>query len=68
MSDMSTSTISERSSVSQMASNLNKMVYQADQQVKFMHLQAEIECLLQELQNLNAQRLTADKQEELTVC
>ncbi|MBW4600049.1 hypothetical protein DSM106972_056910 [Dulcicalothrix desertica PCC 7102] len=60
---MSISTVSERSSVSQLASNLNKTFYQVDQQVKFMHLQAEVECLLQELQNLNTQRLTAIKPE-----
>ncbi|OKH55968.1 hypothetical protein NIES2101_01510 [Calothrix sp. HK-06] len=60
---MSISTVSERSSVSQLASNLNKTFYQVDQQVKFMHLQAEVECLLQELQNLNIQRLTAIKPE-----
>lgn len=60
---MSTSTISERSSVSQLASNLNKTCYQADQQVKLMHLQAEIDCLLQELQSLNTRRLTCGKQD-----
>ncbi|BDA74925.1 hypothetical protein RIVM261_085300 [Rivularia sp. IAM M-261] len=60
---MSISTVSERSSVSQLASNLNKTFYQVDQQVKFMHLQAEVECLLQELQNLNTQRLTTIKPE-----
>jgi hypothetical protein len=60
---MSISTVSERSSVSQLASTLNKTFYQVDQQVKFMHLQAEVECLLQELQNLNTQRLTAIKPE-----
>lgn len=60
---MSISTVSERSSVSQLASNLNKTFYQVDQQVKFMHLQAEVECLLQELLSLNTQRLTATKPE-----
>jgi hypothetical protein len=59
---MSISTVSETSSVSQVASNLNKTFYQVDQQVKFMHLQAEVECLLQELQNLSARKLTASKQ------
>ena len=31
--------------------------YQADQQLKYLHLQAEIEVLLQELQTLKQQRL-----------
>ncbi|MGK7874151.1 MAG: hypothetical protein AB4426_12810 [Xenococcaceae cyanobacterium] len=33
--------------------------YQADQQVKYLHLQAEIDVLLQELQTLKQQRLRA---------
>ncbi|GAB4228737.1 MAG: hypothetical protein Kow0049_09950 [Stanieria sp.] len=31
--------------------------YQADQQVKYLHLQAEIEVLLQELQTIKEQKL-----------
>jgi hypothetical protein len=34
-------------------------VYQADQQVKYLHLEAEIDLLLQELQNLKQQKLLA---------
>ncbi|GET37058.1 MULTISPECIES: hypothetical protein [Microseira] len=36
-----------------------KNLYQADQQVKFLHLQAEVETLLVQLQALKQQRLTA---------
>lgn len=34
-----------------------KPPYQVDQQVKFLHLEAEVEYLLQQLQNLKQQRL-----------
>lgn len=34
-----------------------KSPYQADQQVKFLHLQAEVESLLQQLKTLKQQRL-----------
>jgi len=34
--------------------------YQVAQQVKFLHLQAEVECLLQQLKTLKQQRLAAD--------
>ncbi|HEY9637042.1 MAG TPA: hypothetical protein V6D14_26820 [Coleofasciculaceae cyanobacterium] len=36
---------------------LMKSIYQADQQVKYLHLQAEVESLLQRLQTLKRQRL-----------
>jgi len=36
---------------------LMKSVYQADQQMKLLNLQAEIDNLLQQLQNLKQQRL-----------
>ncbi|MDF0556798.1 hypothetical protein [Kamptonema sp. UHCC 0994] len=36
-----------------------KSIYQADQQVKFLHLQAEVETLLLELQTLKQHRLSA---------
>ncbi|MFB8789688.1 MAG: hypothetical protein U7123_12720 [Potamolinea sp.] len=36
---------------------LMKSIYQADQQVKYLHLQAEVESLLQQLQILQKQRL-----------
>lgn len=38
---------------------LMKSIYQADQQVKYLHLQAEVESLLQQLQILQKQRLTS---------
>jgi len=44
---------------------LTKSQYQADQQVKFLHLQAEVESLLQQLQIIKQRRLeptdTTDK-------
>ncbi|MEG5048402.1 hypothetical protein [Microcoleus sp. B4-C1] len=39
--------------------DLVKCPYQADQQVKFLHLQAEIESLLLEVQSLKQQRSLA---------
>ena len=36
---------------------VNKPPYQLDQQVKFLHLKAEVESLLQQLQSLQQQRL-----------
>lgn len=38
-------------------------IYQADQQVKFLHLQAEVETLLLELQTLKQHRLSASTQD-----
>jgi hypothetical protein len=38
---------------------LMKTIYQADQQVKYLHLQAEVESLLQQLQIIQKQRLTS---------
>jgi hypothetical protein len=46
------------------ASNLTKSVYKVDQQEKFLHLQAEVESLLEQLQNLKEQRLTATSTRE----
>jgi len=37
---------------------LTKSLYQADQQVKYLHLQAEVESLLLHLQVLKQQKLT----------
>lgn len=39
-----------------------KSVYQADQQVKLLHLQAEIESLMLQLQTIKQQRLTTTPQ------
>lgn len=41
-----------------------KSLYKADQQVKFLHLQAEVESLLIELQTIKQQRLTASDSTE----
>jgi hypothetical protein len=38
---------------------LMKSTYQTDQQVKYLHLQAEVESLLQQLQILKQQRLAS---------
>lgn len=40
-----------------------KSVYQADQQLKLLNLQAEVETLLQQVQNLKQQRLTEEDSE-----
>ncbi|HAA32988.1 MAG TPA: hypothetical protein DCE56_41300 [Cyanobacteria bacterium UBA8553] len=37
-----------------------KSPYRADQQVKYLHLQAEVESLLQQLEILKKQRLASD--------
>ncbi|MEW6492968.1 MAG: hypothetical protein AB1589_10745 [Cyanobacteriota bacterium] len=39
---------------------LMKSLYQADQQVKYLHLQAEVDSLLQHLQILKQQRISSD--------
>lgn len=36
-----------------------KSVYQADQQIKLLNLQAEVDCLLEQLQNLKQQRIAS---------
>lgn len=38
------------------ANELKKPPYQVDQQVKFLHLEAEVDSLLQQLQRLKQQR------------
>ncbi|MDF5720902.1 MAG: hypothetical protein PUP91_10560 [Rhizonema sp. PD37] len=53
---MSTSTISHIDSQVTWASQLNKSLYQVEQQVKFMSLQAEVESLLKQLESLKVQR------------
>lgn len=40
---------------------LMKSLYQADQQVKYLHLQAEVDSLLQHQQIIKQQRLTTGK-------
>ncbi|YAF95914.1 MAG: hypothetical protein AB3A66_25860 [Nodularia sp. CChRGM 3473] len=58
------SSVSERHSQTLWVSDLTKSYYQDDQQAKFQHLQAEIDSLLQQLQNLKEQRLADHNQED----
>ncbi len=60
---MSKSTVSERNTQSLLASQLNKSYYQDDQQAKLMHLQAEVDSLLQQLQELKQQKLSINSPE-----
>jgi hypothetical protein len=53
LADVSTATIDN-----QRIMQLTKSLYQADHQEKFLHLQAEVESLLQQLQSLQQQKLT----------
>ncbi len=57
------STIAERNSQAVRVCELTKTCYQDDQQVKFMSLQAEVDSLWQELQNLKEKRLTTTSPE-----
>ncbi|MBW4671567.1 MAG: hypothetical protein KME60_30105 [Cyanomargarita calcarea GSE-NOS-MK-12-04C] len=52
-----TSSVSEVKSESLRASESSKTCYQTDQQVKLLTLQAEVESLLYQLQNLKQQRI-----------
>ncbi|RUR85855.1 hypothetical protein ACF3DV_24095 [Chlorogloeopsis fritschii PCC 9212] len=61
---MSKSSVSDFESQTALATKLDKCFYQADQQVKLLHLQAEIDCLLQQLQNLKLQRIASTVKEE----
>ncbi|MBW4673988.1 MAG: hypothetical protein KME52_08170 [Desmonostoc geniculatum HA4340-LM1] len=58
------SSVSDRESQASLVTKLTKSYYQDDQQAKFMHLQAEVESLLQQLESLKHQRLAATTQEE----
>lgn len=61
---MSTSsTVSNRPSQTVGGNKLNKCLYPVNQQVKFIHLQAEVDCLLQQLQNLQKQKLANQNHE-----
>jgi hypothetical protein len=51
-----TSSVSEVKSESLSASESNKTCYQTDQQVKLLSLQAEVESLLYQLQNIKQER------------
>ncbi|MBR8837232.1 MAG: hypothetical protein DSM106950_25310 [Stigonema ocellatum SAG 48.90 = DSM 106950] len=61
---MSTSTLSNHDSQSTWTCQLTKSCYQVAQQVEFLNLQAEVEYLLQKLQNLKRQRLSATSKDE----
>ena len=58
------SSVSDRESQTNWVSKLTKSYYQDDQQAKFIHLQAEVDSLLQQLENLKHQRLVATSQKE----
>ncbi|MEH2012305.1 hypothetical protein [Nostoc sp.] len=58
------SSVSDRESQANWVSKLTKSYYQDDQQAKFMHLQAEVDSLLQQLENLKHQRLAENNQKE----
>ncbi len=45
-------------------SESTKSLYQVDQQVKFLHLEAEVESLLQQLQIIKQQRLATSGYKE----
>lgn len=61
---MSISSVSNRESQTMVATKLNQSPYKVDQQVKFMHLQAEVDCLLQELKHLQLKRLAVNTKQE----
>ncbi|HLP88463.1 MAG TPA: hypothetical protein VK184_07725 [Nostocaceae cyanobacterium] len=63
MSTLTTS-VSDYESQSSLVSKLTKAYYQDDQQVKFMTLQAEIDTLLLQLQNLKSQKLETEHQQQ----
>ncbi|MEO3704465.1 hypothetical protein [Trichormus azollae] len=48
----------------EMVKKLTKAYYRDDQQEKFMDLQAEVDSLLQQLQNIKSQRLESSSHEE----
>ncbi|MBN3940805.1 MULTISPECIES: hypothetical protein [unclassified Nostoc] len=58
------SNVSDRESQTAWVSKLTKSYYQDDQQAKLMHLQAEVDSLLQQLENLKHQRLAETNQKE----
>ncbi len=59
---MTTQTL-EANSTTSVNTAEKKIPFQADQQAKFLHLQAEAESLLQHLQALKQQRQAGDRQE-----
>lgn len=63
MSTMSSS-VSECESHANLVKKLTKAYYRDDQQVKFMDLQAEVDSLLAQLQNLKSEQVEAPSDEE----
>ncbi|ADI63551.1 hypothetical protein [Trichormus azollae] len=63
MSTLSSS-VTSCESHSEMVKKLTKAYYRDDQQEKFMDLQAEVDSLLQQLQNIKSQRLESSSHEE----
>jgi|UPI00034D9ECF hypothetical protein len=53
---MTTSSVSNTESQTYWATKLNKCLYQAEQQAKFINLQAEVDCLLRQLQDMKVQK------------
>ncbi|MBD2387020.1 hypothetical protein [Cylindrospermum sp. FACHB-282] len=64
MSTCSSRRVSHSQTQTDWASKLTTDYYPDDQQTKFMHLQAEVESLLEQLQNLKSQRLDGTHQAE----
>lgn len=64
MPTFSSSSVSEHHSQTLWVRDLSKSCYQDDQQLKLRCLQAEVDSLLQQLQNLKEQRQAATVQEE----
>lgn len=58
------SNVSERPFQTLLVSDVSKSYYQDEQRAKLEHLEAEIDSLLQQLQNLNKQRLGENEREE----
>jgi hypothetical protein len=63
MSNLSSS-VASCESHSELVKKLTKAYYRDDQQEKFMDLQAEVDSLLQQLQNLKSQKPESCNQEE----
>lgn len=61
---MSITSVSDRKSQTMVATKSNQSPYKVDQQVKFMHLQAEVDCLFQELKHLQVRRLAGVNKQE----
>lgn len=63
----STQTIQNMPSQAPNAAKLNKLPYQASHKAELIHLQEDIDALLQQLQSLKQQRLASDGQVSASV-